>query len=213
MLEEVDGQQSKIDYLNSALKQFEEYLNEFPPVQYRVKVLMIECGGDAQVVGDWVDGIDFRAPCFSGGGLTPLGEAVQIGLGRIEVLKQKYKDERRPYTRPVMVIITDGYPTDDGWEVAAEDAQRAMAGKHVQVWPVAILPKSGGEGADLEKLSRFKSPNEKTIPIYDPAGFRQFFDFLGRALAEASNSSPGDAPKLIPYFDDKPDGPGKDLLF
>ncbi len=204
---------NRIDHLNRALKEFKQFLQESELVRHRSKILVIRCGGSAEKIGEWVDGADFNVPMLTPSGETPLGAAVRLGLSEIENLKRTFKAERRPYTRPVMVVMSDGAPTDsdEDWRQAVDDAQRAMAGKHVQIWPVAILTSS--EGADVEKLAELKSPSEKIVPIYDESGFAQFFDFLGRALAVASTSSPGDAPEAVPYKEDNPVGPAKHLLF
>ncbi len=196
----------KINNLNGSLKTFAEHLQLNENTRRRVKILLITCGGSPKKISDWVDGADFKPPTLTAGGDTPLGQAVLLGLQEIETLKSEFKRSGRPYTRPVMILMTDGEPTDDGWEAAAETAKNAMLGKHVQVWPVPILSSESSTGSHIDTLRRFKPKDGPMITIYSPENFGYFFEFLERALEAASISGPGHNLE-VPLVKDDPNSP------
>jgi uncharacterized protein YegL len=183
---------NKIDHLNAALQTFAEYLSKDENTRRRVKLLLITCGGRVEKASDWIDAAEFRPPVLIPSGDTPLGQAVNLALDEVEQLKAQFKRENRPYTRPVVILMTDGVPTDSGWEAAADRSQAAMLGKHAQVWPVPIIA-ADGTGADLNVLRRFKAPDGPMMQINSVANFAQFFEFLREVLKASSASKPNNA--------------------
>ena len=53
-------------------------------------------------------------------GSTPMGEAVDLSLDLLEKRKEEYKSNGVSYYQPWFVMITDGEPTDESWERAAD---------------------------------------------------------------------------------------------
>ena len=180
----------KMDHLNAALHAFGDHISKHDDTRRRVRLLLIKCGGGVEKSSDWMEAAEFEPPTLVPQGDTPLGAAVSLGLEEIERIKQRYKLEKRPYTRPIMVIMTDGQPTDDHWEAVAQQARTRMAGKHVQIWPVPILG-IGDSGASPDALRQFKTTDGPMICINSLENFSTFFTFLADALKVASNSAPG----------------------
>ena len=102
----------------------------------RVQILILRFGDEdkVEVLQDWVDAVDFRAPVVNAKGRTPLGKATQLALEKIEDQKNKYKIHDIPYNRPWLFLITDGGPTDKVWQTAAIDCCKKYGPKALTVY-------------------------------------------------------------------------------
>lgn len=175
-----------IEALNAGLKTLEDDLKADDVARQRVRVLVIRIGApnDVEVVTDWTDAIDFEAPEIEANGTTPLGAGVRFALEEIEAEKARYRDNGVPYNRPWLFIMTDGEPTDMGWDQAADECREAEEQGRVSVFCVGI-----GDG-DLKKLARF-SPRQ---PLkLKGLAFREFFLWLSRSARAGSKAAPSEA--------------------
>lgn len=175
-----------IDALNAGLKTLEADLKADDVARQRVRVLVLRIGAphDVEVVTDWTDAIDFEAPEIEANGTTPLGAGVRYALQEIEAEKARYRDNGVPYNRPWLFILTDGEPTDMGWEQAAQECRQAEEQGRVSVFCVGI-----GDG-DLKKLSLF-SPRQ---PLkLKGLAFREFFLWLSRSARAGSKAAPSES--------------------
>ena len=120
----------------------------------RVQLLVIRFGGDTdvEVVADWTDAMSFSAPQLTASGLTPMGEAVRVGLAKLEEQKARYRSNGIAYNRPWMFVITDGEPTDDDWKQAAAQCKAAEQANKLIFFGIGV-----GSGADLTKLAEFSA--------------------------------------------------------
>jgi len=175
-----------IDALNEGLRLLEADLKADDVARQRVRILVLRIGApnDVEVVTDWVDAIDFEAPEIEANGTTPLGAGVRRALEEIEAEKERYRDNGIPYNRPWLFILTDGEPTDLGWERAAADCKAAEEAGQVSVFCVAV------GRANTDRLGKF-SPRQ---PLQlKGLAFREFFLWLSRSARVGSQAAPSDA--------------------
>ena len=173
-----------INGLNIGLKEFEKELKSDDVASQRVQVLVIRFGGDnnVEVVCDWTDAMDFSAPQVVADGLTPLGTAVTLALAKVEEQKVRYKTHGTAYNRPWLFLLTDGEPTDDNWESAADACRTAEAAEKVVVFGI------GAGDANIQKLSRFST----RAPVrLQGLKFRELFIWLSRSAKVASKADQG----------------------
>lgn len=172
-----------IKQLNAGLAALEKELKEDIDASSRVQILIIKaCGKDEAVVtSDWVDAMNFTAPVMEAGGLTPLGKAVELALKKIEDQKSLYDSCGVTSKRPWIFLLSDGEPTDYGWEQSAEKCCEAQKNKKVVVHAI------GTQGANLEKLAKFSIMSPKRL-----AGlkFTEFFLWLSRSVSCVSKAAP-----------------------
>ena len=168
--------------LNAGLKILEEELKNDDTAAQRVQLLVVRFGDDddVDIVTDWTDAIDFSAPKIEANGLTPLGKAMLTALDKIEEQKGNYRDHDIPYNRPWVFLITDGIPTDLGWEDAAADCRQAEEEKKVAIFTI------GTEGADFEALKKFSSRSPVKL---DGLKFKELFLWLSRSASSGSKAS------------------------
>ena len=184
----VDGSGSManaIEELNRGLHDLQEELSGNPAVRMRVRLLVARIGDNDEVhiLQDWTDAIHFTAPTIQANGSTPMGKAVDLAIEQIEDQKQQMKAAGVSYTRPLVYLITDGEPTDPGWESAAARCASAVQAKKLQLFAI------GTEGANFEKLKKFGG----MVLQLSGLRFRELFQFLSASVASASRTATGDS--------------------
>ena len=132
----------------------------------------------------------FQPPFLEAGGDTPMGEALQRALALLRERKAIYKQNGLDYFRPWMFVITDGKPTDRGWEAVADQVKQEEARKGLLFYGVGV------EGADMQSLSRF-SDLRPPIKLRGLA-FNELFQWLSKSLSVIAHSRPGEQAPLPP---------------
>lgn len=131
-----------------------------------------------------------HVPVLEASGNTPLGEAVSRALALLRERKEIYKQNGLDYFRPWVFTITDGKPTDSGWEGVAEQVRQEEARKGVVFYGVGV------EGADLHVLGRFSSARP---PLrLKGLAFGELFTWLSKSLSAITHSRPGEQAPLPP---------------
>lgn len=173
-----------IHQLNAGLEVLERELKSDPVALTRVHLLIIVAGGrgEATIVTDWCDAIDFVAPEISANGNTPLGAAMNLALDRIEQRKAKMDSVGVSSTRPWIFLISDGEPNDSDWQAVAEQCRKTEENRKVAIFPI------GTKGANLEALSSFSTKPAKKL---DGLKFSELFEWLSRSVSAASVTTPG----------------------
>jgi len=183
---------TRIEELNIGIAQLEDELRKDDTALVRVQLGIVSVGGpsnDADIMMDWTDATDFTTFALHADNTTPLGKGIRIALQMIEQGKQNLRAAGISYTRPWMMVISDGEPTDsdDVWSAAVNECRAAEAGKRVEVFSIGV------EGADLSKLAEFGS---KPPLMLSGMKFKELFVWLSASLSAASKSRPGDALQL-----------------
>lgn len=132
----------------------------------------------------------FMPPALDANGDTPLGEAVSRALALLRERKEIYKQNGLDYFRPWIFTISDGRPTDKGWEGVADQVRQEETRKGVIFYGVGV------EGADLKVLSRF-SDTRPPLKLKGLA-FGELFTWLSKSLSAITHSRPGEQTPLPP---------------
>jgi uncharacterized protein YegL len=132
----------------------------------------------------------FQPPVLDADGGTPLGEAISRAMALLRERKEIYKQNGLDYFRPWIFTITDGKPTDKGWEAVAEQVRQEEARKGVIFYGVGV------EGADLNVLNRF-SAARPALRLKGLA-FNELFTWLSKSLSAVAHSRPGEQAPLPP---------------
>jgi uncharacterized protein YegL len=147
-----------------------------------------EIGFDARQAFATVD--QFRSPVLDAHGDTPMGEAVRRALDLVVARKEVYKQNGLDYFRPWIFLITDGRPTDRGWELAAEQVKQEETRKGVVFYAVGV------DKADMNVLARFSTAR---APLrLKGLAFGDLFQWLSKSLSVIAHSRPGDQAPLPP---------------
>ena len=190
--------QTRISELNDGIRTLEQALKSDDAAISMVQLGIVTVGGPsntADVLMDWTDVENFEAFPLTADGSTPLGTGVRLGLQMIDQIKQDLRSNGINYTRPWMMIITDGEPTDSAsdWAAAAQECRDSEAAKKVEVFTIGV------DGANLATLSQL---SVRPPVMLDGLKFKELFLWLSSSLSAASKSRPGDAlalPSLDPW--------------
>lgn len=174
--------------LNAGLKALETELKSDPITAKRCRVLFIGFGMNDDVKADeWQDAMDFIAPELEASGTTPTGAAVRTALDAIEIQKEEMRSAGVSYKRPIMMLMSDGEPTDD-WESAAAECRAAEAAHKVTVMAIAV-----GDDANMDILGQFSSKGAKRL---DGLKFKELFVWLSRSVRAVSQAVKGEAAQI-----------------
>lgn len=181
-----------IDELNEGVRLFYEAIREDETALYSAEVSIVTFGGDAQCIADFASlEVQPNAPMLTANGMTPMGEAVNMGLDLLEQRKNEYKDRGVDYYQPWLVLMTDGSPNGDSSELsrAINRTVDLVNQKKLTVFPIGI-----GSDADMDVLAQF-SPKRPPLKLQG-LKFREFFAWLSKSVSKTSQSTPGESVKL-----------------
>jgi uncharacterized protein YegL len=174
--------------LNEGLKTLANAMRNDPVTATRGRILTISFGGNDDVeVGSWQDALDWTAPMMSAGGRTPTGAAVAAALDAIEAQKVELRASGVSYKRPLLLLMSDGIPTDD-WEGVAESCRNAEGAKKVNVMCIAV-----GPDADKGCLDQF---SEKGALRLDGLKFTELFVWLSQSVRAVSQAAMGETAQI-----------------
>lgn len=190
--------------LNAGLQSLATALKADTLASLRVEIGVLTFGGGVRVLdpaggatapadpADAFTTVDrFVAPTLVADGETPMGEAVGRALALLRARKERYRANGIDYFRPWLLLVTDGRPTDRGWEAAADEARAEEGRRGVSLYAVGV------EGADMRTLARFCGEDRPPLKLAGLA-FNELFTWLSKSLSAVSQSRPGDQTPLPP---------------
>jgi uncharacterized protein YegL len=187
----MDG--TPMNQVNAGLKEFERAIKADPSTAARVVVSVVGFGfagkEEVKIVEDWTDADKFTAPKLTAQGVTPMGKGMDIALDEVEKIKKTLRGNGITYKRPWIFLMTDGQPTDSGWEKSADRCAAAIKAKQVVLWALTTEPNSS------DKLARFVGLGN---PIFDIKGadLKSMFVWLSSSLAAVSEGGAGESRQI-----------------
>jgi len=125
---------------------------------------------------------DFNWTDLSAGGVTALGAALELVAGE---LKQFPSDTKR--LPPVLVLLTDGQPTDD-FKRGLDELMATPWGKKAVRIAIAI-----GQDTDLKVLEQFTGNQELVLEAKNPQLLIKFIKWASTVVKNVSAPMVGDA--------------------
>lgn len=190
VLADVSGSMSengKIDALNVALKEMISSFAKEPRLRAEIQVGLITFGGREAhehlplVAANLIGGVE----AFEATGATPMGSAFALAH---KLLENKEQIPSRAY-RPVLVLVSDGAPTD-AWEAPLAALKASERGQKATRFAMAI-----GADADYNMLAQFT--NDKEAPVFRADEARdivRFFRMVTMSVVSRSSSATPDQP-------------------
>ena len=180
---ECDGSElSKIQELNNNMKNFLDYVRGNAKASRICDICIISFGGvDEVIVENGYSNIkDLKYKPLVPYGRTPIGAAVAKAMDLLKLRRNYYRNNDIEHYKPIMLLMTDGLPTDN-YMPAAQEFARMVKNKEVKVFPVGI-----GRNFNKEVLRQF-SPLVEPKTIDSAENFAKLFKLLS-----ASSSNPND---------------------
>lgn len=181
-----------INELNEGIRLFYEAIREDEIATYAAEISIVTFDSIARCVEDFAN-IDRQQNIseLTAGGLTYMGEGVNLALDLLERRKQEYQDSGVDYYQPWLVLMTDGSPNGDISEFnrAVQRTVKLVNNKKLTVFPIGI-----GNDADMSTLAKF-SPKRQPLKLKGLM-FREFFMWLSQSVSRTSQSIPGETVPL-----------------
>jgi uncharacterized protein YegL len=174
----VDG---KIQSLNTAIKEaiphMQDVADENPNAQVLVRAVKFSDGAQWHV-SQPTDIADFKWEDLEAGGVTAMGMALGIVADQLKI--PPMTDRALP---PVLVLISDGQPTDDFAGGLQALMNEPWGRKAVRV-AIAI-----GEDADQEVLKRFiGNPELKPLQANNPEALIKYIRWVSTAVLKSASA-------------------------
>lgn len=172
----------RLSELQSGIAQLKSELSNDLLAKKRVELAVVTFGGHVHLAADFATVDAFEVPQLRADGLTPMGEAIQLGLELVRTRKNVYRQNGIAYYRPWIFLITDGEP-NDSWMAAAKAVREAEATRQLAFFAVGVAQ------ANFEVLQQ--------ISVRQPLAlkgvmFHEMFQWLSSSLKSVSHSSVGD---------------------
>lgn len=179
-----------IQELNRGIAAFKEDVLKDTKASLSVEVAIITFG-PVRLIQDFATIDHFTPPRLEASGKTPIGEAIDCALDRLEARKETYKANGIQYYRPWIFLITDGAPTDTCWPLAAQRVQEDEAKRRLCFFAVGV------QGADTNILAQIAPPERPPIML-NGLDFRSLFVWLSTSMKRVSSDKIGGAVALPP---------------
>lgn len=171
----------KLEALNTALTDMIAAFAEEGPGRAEIHVAIITFGGTAQVHQALLPAAKIAPRPLGATGMTPMGAAFDLAR---ELVEDPQQVPSRAYT-PAIVLVSDGQPNDDGWELALAGLLESDRARKAQRFALGI-----GEDADAGVLRRFlANPEGKVYGSADARQIKSFFRWVTMSVATRSRST------------------------
>jgi uncharacterized protein YegL len=174
----IDG---KIQSLNTAIKEaiphMQDVADENPNAQVLVRAVKFSDGAQWHV-SQATDIADFKWDDLDAGGVTSMGKALTIVADQLKIPPM---DERA--LPPVLVLISDGQPTDD-FNGGLQALMNEPWGRKAVRIAIAI-----GEDADQEVLKKFiANPELRPLQANNPESLIKYIRWVSTAVLKSASS-------------------------
>ena len=189
---------SRIQAVNDGIKAFSEEVTADSLTALRAEIAVVAFNHEVRVIQDFVTAGEFQPPTLSAAGGTSIAGALNHGLEMIEERKRAYRTNGIAYYRPIVMLLTDGYPEHDTPEAIQEATERvreAEQDRHAAVFSFGI-----DDDADIPTLSSMMAPHRPAKPLHQ-AQLNGIFQWLSNSLSQISSSQVGDR-LTLPSQDD-----------
>ena len=177
--------------LQKGVEYFFEAIKSDEIARYSVELSIVTFGSTADVILDFANVDRQQIPTLEIEGSTNMEAGVNLALDILEKRKKEYSAKGVDYYQPWLVVMTDGYP--DSTPVSSINRVKQLgSNKKLTVFSVAI-----GDGADKTILKQFSTIKDGMVfKVKAPEHFKEYFEWLSQSVLVASQSVPGDKPRL-----------------
>lgn len=175
-----------IKKVNQGLAYLCRHLMEDLLTRHAVWICVIAVGGGcARVVNDFEAIREWVPPVLKADGMTPMGDGIRLALNQFRELRKRLGSYGITMTQGIMVVMTDGCPTDETDEIIRELHKEARAGTrgHLSIWGFGTPP-----NADMSFLRSLVTDPDKAVMLEGTREYRQLFAWIGNSVSAISHS-------------------------
>jgi uncharacterized protein YegL len=169
-----------------AIQTFIETLEADDYTRASIELSIMTFSNDVKVIHDYsfVEDIYFENN-LQAENMTYMAKAVDYGIDSLQVKIQEYKEKGILYKAPLLVLITDGIPSDD-ITAAANRCADLVARRKLTFLGIGV-----GDDADMQELKRF-NPNGNVLKSPTFEDLKELLVWVSYSLSAASQAGPGE---------------------
>ncbi|QIJ63094.1 VWA domain-containing protein [Streptomyces sp. JB150] len=177
-----------IDAINGALPDLHHEISTNPSVADKTRFCLIGFSDTATVLQPLVDLSDIEeVPALAAGGLTSYGEAFRTLKQCIESDVAALKAQGHEVYRPVAFFLSDGIPTDDGWEQAYKELTQSRFCPKIIAFGIGEA-----EEATIGQVANFRAFMQQDSSVSPAQALREFASSLTRSIVRSAASISAD---------------------
>lgn len=190
------SENSKIDVMNSAVRDMLKNFKRFSNTVASISVAIITFGGTSAKVHLPITAMEeLNLDAFqdmTANGSTPMGDAITKAK---EIIEDKEQIPSRAY-RPTVVLVSDGMP-NDRWQQPLQ--QFSGEGRSAKCYRMAMGIGVGQSGTAYQVLKEFATDPEQVFGAEDAAEISKFFQYVTMSTTSRIRTA---NPNLIPTMDE-----------
>jgi uncharacterized protein YegL len=168
-----------IHELNMALQEFYNGVNQDDEAAEKLEICLITFGSEVKCIQEPAKVDEFKMPSLVADGSTKLVDGIKLAIEQVDLRKEYYKKYSPQYSRPMILVITDGEPDSDQDVIGlASQLNNDMISKRYTLHVI------GTTGYNYFKISQF-CPKELIYEI--GLNYSRFFKWLSRSTDEISS--------------------------
>ena len=178
----------RMDTLNRSIREFKTQVCEDQLTSIRAEIAIIAFSDRPRIAQEFVTADRFEPEQLGVEGGTKIGIAVVKALDVVEERKRSYRANGINYYRPIIILITDGWPEHDSPEEIREATRRvreAEEERHAAVFSFGV-----DENSNTDAISAMMAPHRPAKHIRS-AQLGKLFEWLSNSLSAISTSQPG----------------------
>lgn len=180
----VEGGISKLDNLNSGLKDFYDEISSDDTTSQRLEVAIITFNNQVKCIQEPSLISNMDMPVLEADGETALVDAVNEAIDLVAARKAWYKQTNQTYYRPWIILMTDGEPdADQDVDTLAERIKQDANNKRYAFLPIGV------DNANMAVLQKLQG----NIPAMKLNGtkFSSFFKWLSASMGTVVQAEEG----------------------
>ena len=169
-----------MDELNRGLQEFYQSINQDDEAAEKLEICLITFGSEVRCIQEPAKVDDFKMPRLEADGTTKLVEGIRLAIKQVELRKEFYKKNSPQYSRPMIIVMTDGEPDNDQ-DIASlyEQIKSDMVDKKYTIHVI------GTSDCNYHKVAQF-CPKEMIYQL-DGLNYGRFFKWLSKSTDEISS--------------------------
>ena len=102
-----------INEINLGLQDFYQSIYNDDEAAEKLEICLITFGSEIKCIQEPAKVDDFKMPTLTADGTTKLVDGVNLAIKQVELRKEYYKKYSPQYSRPMIIVMTDGEPDND----------------------------------------------------------------------------------------------------
>ena len=196
--DESGSMSADIGDLNDALSELHQEISTNPTISDKTRFALIGFSTEANELQELVDLGDIdKLPALQASGLTSFGNVFETLHRAIERDVPALKAEGHEVFRPVVFFLSDGVPTDTGWEQTHQGLLASKFRPHIIAFGIGVADR-----AVIAQVATFKAFMQREDKVSAAVALKEFAASLTRSIVRSVSGATADGQGMSLLVDD-----------